>query len=344
MSDDEQEQHTRLDRIHRIELKNLYADLNSNALMLTSQKLAESSLTLLKNNKDLIPLKQLDKLKIATLSLGSDSVSAFQQHCSLYAPMSHFCLHKKARPAEYDNLMKELQAYNLILASVCNTDIRVIKNYGVEDDALAFINRLSEHKTVILSLFASPYVLSRLSNHTKTAAIVMAYEDKDMLQKAAAQLIFGAIPARGRLPVTASEHFAIGHGTDQNKIIRLKYTVPEEAGISTEALNPIDSIIHDAIAKHAMPGCQILLAKDGNVIYSKAFGYHTYDSLRPVKTTDIYDIASVTKIAATVPAVIRLYDNGDLSLSRKLGSSFHELRKSDKKDIKFKKNRSCWNS
>jgi CubicO group peptidase (beta-lactamase class C family) len=113
----------------------------------------------------------------------------------------------------------------------------------------------------------------------------------------------------------------------------LHYALPEEIGIMSNKLNSIDSIANDAIQQKAFPGCQILAAKNGVVFYSKSFGYFTYDSIRKVQNTDIYDLASLTKIVATVPSVMQLYDQGEIKLKSKMSSYLHELKKTNKKDL-----------
>jgi len=322
-----------LDTLKPVNLSSLYQDLNATPFLYTSQRLAEASLTLLKNEKNIIPLLRLDTLRIATLSIGSDTLSTFQQYCELYAPMTHFCVGKNVEPSVYDSLYRQLSSFSLVLAAIVNTDIRYTQKYGVDDNALLFLKRLSEKKKVIISFFASPYILSRLDASNSYSAIIMAYEDKDMMQRMVPQLIFGAISARGHLPVTVSNAFKAGDGIELSKIIRLKYTFPEEEGIDSRKLLAIDSIIYDAMNKKAFPGCQVLIARNGKVFYHKTFGYHTYEKKQAVKPGDIYDVASVTKVVATVPALIKLYDRHDISLNKKISSYFTEFKKSDKKNI-----------
>ncbi|MEO9965546.1 MAG: serine hydrolase [Reichenbachiella sp.] len=111
----------------------------------------------------------------------------------------------------------------------------------------------------------------------------------------------------------------------------LHYSSPGEVGLDSILLHVgIDSIINQALDSGAFPGCQILLAKEGKVFYHKSFGYHTYDSLRPVLPTDIYDIASITKIAATTLALMKLYDEGKFDPDQSLGHYFPFLARSNK--------------
>lgn len=102
----------------------------------------------------------------------------------------------------------------------------------------------------------------------------------------------------------------------------LIHAMPEEAGLSTLKLSFIDSIINEAIKKGAMPGAQVFVAKGGMIVYEKAFGHHDNTQQQPVQLTDLYDVASITKIAATTLAAMKLIDDQKLSLDTLLGSYF----------------------
>jgi CubicO group peptidase (beta-lactamase class C family) len=112
--------------------------------------------------------------------------------------------------------------------------------------------------------------------------------------------------------------------------------VPEELGINSSDLKPIDSLVNDAILKKAIPGCVVYLAKDGKVFYNKPFGYFNYDSARKVRNSDVYDLASITKVAATTPSLMMLYDKKKINISDRLSKYLPEIVKTNKKKITFK--------
>ncbi|MFI5204454.1 MAG: serine hydrolase domain-containing protein [Flavobacteriales bacterium] len=138
------------------------------------------------------------------------------------------------------------------------------------------------------------------------------------------QIIFGGIPAKGKLPVSIDEVFISGSGIIQNKSIRFKFTTPEDVGAKPEYIVRADSIAMEGIRDGAYPGCQVLAAKNGKVFYYKSFGSHTYDGKQPVLNTDLYDLASVTKIAATTLSLMKLTDEKKFSLDDKLGKYLKE--------------------
>ena len=152
------------------------------------------------------------------------------------------------------------------------------------------------------------------------------------MQDISAQVIFGGIPATGKLPVTAGNFFPY-RTSFTTEAIRLKYTIPEELGIERKYLLPIDSIITDAIEKKVFPGCQVWAALDGKVFYMKSFGYHTYDKDEPVSNFDLYDLASLTKVAASTLSVMRMTDENKIDVDRKLQDYLPYLKNTNKGPI-----------
>ncbi|RLD64397.1 MAG: serine hydrolase [Bacteroidetes bacterium] len=324
-----------LDNYKPVELKNLYADLNNEKALYIKQKLVEKSLTLLKNDNNLIPFKKLDTLKMASVAVGCKSENSFQQQLNLYNSISNFNINKNADKSQFDSLADTLSNYNSVIVSIHNTDMRPSKKFGITQQTIDFINNLSSKTNVILTVFANPYCLSYFQNISNIRALLMSYEDNKLTQKMSAQLLFGGIPALGKLPVTASKQFKINSGIILKKQIRLKYSVPQELGIDKKKIQKIDSIILDAINQKAMPGCEVLFAKKGVVFYHKSFGYHTYEDSIPVKLNDIYDIASITKVASTTASLMKLKDEHKFEVNDKLSDYLCYLDTTDKKEIKI---------
>ena len=96
----------------------------------------------------------------------------------------------------------------------------------------------------------------------------------------------------------------------------------------------VDSIMTDGIAQKAFPGAQILVAHRGEIVFHRAYGYHTYDSVQAVGLHDLYDLASVTKILGPLPALMKLYEEGKLDLDAPFSQFWRPWKRSkDKKDI-----------
>ena len=306
---------------HLVVDSNLVQDLNTNADDLLKRNLIEASLTLLKNKGDLIPIHNLDSLRIATLSIGrhAPNINAFQKMLENYASMKHFTVGSQPTGNEYAFLKKSLERYDLVLLSVHSNTYSPARNYGVSDQALRLINLINKGPAkVILTSFTSPYALTSIANLESLDGLLLSYNNNNIAQELSAQLLFGGVAARGRLPVTVSSKQKEGAGID-TQAMRIKYTIPEDAGINRHMLDTIDSIAMNAIKEKATPGCQVFVLKENKVIYWKSFGYHTYDKKRAVQNSDLYDLASITKIVATTPSVMKLSDEEKLNIDSTLG-------------------------
>ena len=273
----------------------------------------EASLTLLENKNNLIPLDRLDTLKIAALSVGSESVNEFQYMLSNYMKVDFFNLPANFSSAELETLKSKLNGFNLIIAA--------FHQDSTTQEYLKLINYLIQEKTSIVTCFHK--IEKLIIQKEKPAGLILAFDNDSLTQSLSAQLIFGGIGAKGKLHENIGETYPKGSGISIEKPIRLKYTLPEEVGISSANLNgAIDSIVNNALDKKAFPGCNVLVAKDGKVIFRKAYGFHTFEGLRPSRLDDLYDLASVTKISGGLPGILKLYDEGKIELDKPVANYF----------------------
>ena len=321
-----------LNHYSKIKIKNLTSELNTSNAEVINRKLTEASLTLLQNKNNLIPLQKLDSIKIASLSLGYKESNIFQQTLSNYSSITHFGVDKDAKQKEFDTVLTQLKNYNLVIIQINNTNNKPDKNFGLTPQVLSMLKSVIKQNRVIVNVAANPYILAKMDSLQFADAVIMSYEDNDYSASYSAQLIFGGIGANGKLPITPSPYFKAGTGIVTNAV-RFKYTIPEELGIDSKKLNTIDSIAKKGIKDKVYPGCQILVAKNGKVIYQKSFGYHTYENKIKVKNDDLYDIASITKIASSTLSLMKLVDTKKVSLDEKLSSYLPELIGSNKENI-----------
>jgi len=188
----------------------------------------------------------------------------------------------------------------------------------------------------VLDVFVRPYALFDLKNTTNLEGVVMSYQNSTIAQDLSAQLIFGAIEAKGKLPVSVGTDFKINTSYETGTLRRLKYGIPEEEGMDSQKLNSIEGLMKEGLTDVMFPGAQVLVARHGKVIYEKAFGYHTYTKKQPVQLDDVYDLASMTKILATLPLLMKRYDEGKLTLEDKLGTLLPVLQGTNKQSITVK--------
>jgi len=321
-----------LNRYKPVDTRNLATDLNKPEYRLLQRKLIESALTVLRNEGRMLPLRRLDTLKLVAVSFGPEEDFTFSGGLDRYAPVTR--LHFKCDGMDNtDSLFAELGKYNLAIACIRATDIRSTQSYGINDCMVALMDSVAALIPAVLDLFGNPYTLYRFKNLQKLRALIVSYENSPLVHDISAQLIFGAFGSGGDLPVTPSAWNMGQAGLRLKPLNRLKYTVPLEAGMSEDTLWRIRQIIAIAIQEQAIPGCQVLIARDGKVVMHESFGTHTYGRGPEVHTNDLYDLASITKVAATTLAIMRLKDENCIDVGQKLSAYLPELENTDKNNL-----------
>ena len=308
-----------LNKYKPIEIYNLVNDLNGIKAKALNRRLFAGAITLLDNENDIIPLKDLDTLNIAVLNIGDSLNNTFQKSILRYKKADLFYVSSSPKGKEWGNLLEQIHKYDLIIIGMYGNSAGVKTNYGISEEAIALVNVLQSKHRVIVSLFANPYALNKMEGATLWDGLLVAYENTIETKDYAGQIIFGGEVCTGKLPVTASKYYTFGEGIQLTNRVRMSYVLPEEIGINSNELLKADELAIEQIKDSAFPGCQILAAKDGRIFYYKSFGFHTYDSLQPVINSDLYDLASVTKILSAVSATMYQTDRGLISLDSTLG-------------------------
>lgn len=309
-----------------VDLKDLSGRLNSSHAAWLAGKLNAEAITLLKNENEILPLKELDKRKIAVLSIGAFGENEFRKVLTQYDSVTYFGIDRNTPAQKADAIYKSLMDYDLILCGVHT--VRMPESLG--------LRHLSAKKEVVLAFFTLPYFMRDYKVSVEQAkAVVMAYENMPMAQEYTAQLIFGGIGAKGKLPVSIPELYYAGSGIFTEKT-RLGYQEPEEVGMDALRLREIDKIVQEGLDEKAFPGCQVLVAKDGVIVYEKAFGYYDYTKKQAVTTDAVYDLASSSKAAGTVPALMKAYDEKKFTLNSKISEFIPQLNGSDKSGLTMK--------
>ena len=308
-------------------------DLNSTEAKILKRKLIENALTLVSNKDQLIPLRTLDKTTIATLSIGTATSTPFQKSLDKYGKMTHYQVGKEIDAKQFPALIKNLKKNDVVLVGLHKMNNSASKAYGISRSTRLFLKALSEETKVIITVFGNPYALKYFD---AADYVLAAYDEDKMTQDLAAQALFGVNGIKGRLPITASAKNKFNHGIITTPIARLGYDFPENVGFDAEKLAKIDALMQHTIDTAATPGGVILVAKDGKVIYEKAYGHHTYKNRRPFKTTDIFDMASVTKICAATISIMKLVDEGKLDINKPIGDYLPQLKNTNKENIIIK--------
>ncbi|RAV28396.1 glycoside hydrolase family 3 N-terminal domain-containing protein [Sinomicrobium soli] len=316
-----------LQRYQPIDTTNLYRDLNTLRDRLLEEELYANAITVARNTDSLVPLRSLDRKEIAYVHFGDDKGDVFLRSLNHYARVDEV----KAQTIEA--LLKKLEPYNTVIIGHHRSDASPWKGHDFTVKELTWLYEIARSKKIILTSFVKPYSLLKLSTLEGIESIVVAYQNGPVAQRKAAEVIFGGLGGRGRLPVTANKELLVNTGIQTPFLNRLQYGIPESVGMDSQVLEKIDSIVEESVKTLAMPGAQVLVARKGKVVYNKNFGRHSYTGNRPVRSTDVYDLASLTKILATLPVLMKMDDEGKMALDATLGSVLPGLKGTNKEKL-----------
>lgn len=311
--------------------KNISDQINSPSAELLKSELVAASLTVLRNHEDLIPVKNLEKLSIASVSIGKSAPSTFQNRLANYTKVISYSLPKTASPEQFRKLLATLKEYDLVILGLHDLDMRPQKNFGLLPEVISFTGNLMAQNQTILTVFGNPYALDKIKGLKNACGIVIAYQENTLTQDLSAQLIFGGIGASGRLPVAIGKKFMAGEGVDTEGGIRFSYILPEAIHVNgAELKKKIDSICTSGIKAKAYPGCEVFVAKDGKVFFHASYGYYDYKNKQPVQDDAIYDLASVTKVTGPLPVLMKLYEEGVIDLDAPFSKYWPAFKDTDK--------------
>jgi CubicO group peptidase (beta-lactamase class C family)/beta-glucosidase-like glycosyl hydrolase len=300
---------------------NLVAKLNSPEAQLVSQKLYEAGITVIQDQRNVIPISTLENKHFAYINTTSQQSGELYQYLSKYVHTSYFAWDEKTDVESFSDSLKE--AHVIIIGIFKQTPASVIQKLT------AFAQRSVQAHEVIVCDFGKNFSPSAIPN----ATLIKAYTAVPETLRAVPQVIFGGLKADGMLPYTISPDAPEGTGLRTETLKRLTYSIPEDAGMNSGTLEKIKQIVEEAITTHATPGCQILVARNGKVVYDKSFGGLTYDNTDSVTEENIYDLASLTKVSATLQTVMFMYEKGLIDLNKKLSYYLPQLKNTNKKDI-----------
>ncbi len=313
-----------------IKTDHLTEDLNSKSTEMR-RLVAEKSLTLLRNDEYAIyPLTKGKRIAYVGFGITKDNEFAKHVRNDYDAQVFYFDYSlDSSKVAPMLQLFKD--RYDVVIIGVHNYNRFPANNFGMSKAAMELVRGLQQQHKTITFAFGNPYLIK---NFCDARVLVACYEDDDITQATAADLLNGRLQARGKLPVTICPSLKYGDGIVAKRLLPI---VPAaQLGFKQAMLtSSIDSIVNDAIAKQAIPGAVVLVAKDGKIVFERAYGYLTYDSSRQVYPETIYDLASVTKIMATTFSVMKLYDEGKLDLQKTLGDYLPWTKGTNKANLKL---------
>ncbi|MDR2411018.1 MAG: serine hydrolase [Bacteroidales bacterium] len=306
-------------------LEGIVHDINSFQAKEIYTVLTQHSITVLQNKNDILPLSHLENRKIVHLRGDSSKMTTLQSKMNEYISVSS-CQSIESFTANNNVFFNLVKDADCVIISLHNTSQYARNQYGLSQKTINFLDSLTKmEKEVILVIMNNPYCLNYIPFTERFASIILAYHSVDIAEEAVGKIICGVIPSVGKLPVNL-DNYPVNTGVQ----LKVKNTLLDEDNIF---LSGIDEIAIRGIQQHAYPGCRILIAQKDRIIYNKSFGTYTYSDSIPVSETTIYDLASITKIAATTLAIMKLYDEEKIDVEDKLSEYLPYLKHTNKEYI-----------
>ena len=290
----------------------------------------KEAITLVQNKKAILPIKELTNNKIAYVKLGDSDNADFTTTLKKYTQVDIIS------EENLTVLLQKLKPYTTVIIGYHKSNENPWKSFKMSQKDLTWLQEISKNNSVVLDVFASPYTLLDIQDFSHIDAVLVSYQNSKASQEISAQMIFGALEIKGKLPVSINQVFPEGTGITTSNLMRLSYSIPEEVDMDSKLLSKIDSLTTMVVDSTMAPGGQVLVARYGKVVYHKSFGYHTYDKKQPVKLTDLYDLASVTKILGGLPMIMKGEEMGLFNLETTLGEFLPYLKGSNKDTITLK--------
>lgn len=313
----------------KIDINGLTNDINSKVANGLSEQIIESSITLVKDDDNLIPIRQIDHRNFAVLSVNAGQKSKFQERINSYSDIRHYQMVGNKTAADYQQMLSTLTQFHHVIVGVHTSGKLYNFKKEVPEEFLNFLQKLQSKVSTTIVVFGSPYVLTKFDF---AKSLILSYDNTESSQDITAQAIFGAIDILGKLPVTVSSTYTIGQGIDRQGLKRLGYATPERVGMSSQKLLSIDSVMSEVIASKAAPGGQVLIAKNGKIVFNKNYGM-TYPNGRKVTSDILYDVASLTKVLSTTLATMTLYDEGKIDITQPLKRYLPNIDTTNKADL-----------
>jgi beta-glucosidase-like glycosyl hydrolase/CubicO group peptidase (beta-lactamase class C family) len=316
-----------------VELQGLAEDLNRRSPELR-RRVTENAVTLVRHDPRSFPLATEGKARVVVVSLGTTADNDFTRRMRLHYDADVFHFDYRRPPHEVPSIIELLRTrYDAVVVAVHGLTRfpGTNRTFGMSEAALGLATGAIAAKPSTVVLFGNPYAAAGSLAHA--GSLLVCYEDEPIAHDVAADMVAGLRSPQGRLPVAIRDDMPSGTGLS----VPVLPQAEPLAGRPTETLfKGIDSLAEDAIRQRAAPGCVVLVAHKGRIVYHKSFGHQTYDSTRAMTPETLFDMASVTKICATTLSVMKLYDEGRIRLDATLGDYLPWTRGSDKAGIRLR--------
>lgn len=309
-------------RPNPIDVKSLSKAINTPAAEALNRRLTAATMTVLRNREDILPIKDLDAKTIAVVNIGAPADNTFSSFCSRYAKVERYTIDANGTS---QSILAQIKQHDLVIAAV----------YTDAQWARSAMSNLKTEPGLLPVFFVSPYKVEKFAASIEAApSVLLAYEDTPLAQEYAAQALFGGINVDGRLPVDLPKVAPLGSGVKLEKS-RLGYSVPQLKGLNPTMTDSLDRLVSNLIEAGGMPGCQLLVARGGDVVYDKCFGRVSQGGAAVMPST-VYDLASVSKALGTLPGVMKAYDMGMFRFDDYMSAYVPGLRQPGKDSLRIR--------
>ncbi len=324
-----------LNKYKPIDFSNLLLDLNNQQSKDLTQKIFDKAATVVKDDEGLIPLANSQNVSYASLSIAGKADNVFQKTMSYYSNITNYDIpFKPSKSSDWTWVVEQAAQKDLVIVGVHEMHNLDSRNFGVVPETIKIIRELQKQTKVVVCVFGNPYSL-KLFDEFET--VICGFEDEAEAHIAVANIIFGVNGASGKIPVnTLAADGKVNFGIDTKSLGRIGLGIASEVGMNQSKLSQIRFLANNAIENQEFPGCQVLVARKGKVVFFESFGNQRYGANEPVDGQTIFDLASLTKVTATLQAIMMLFDQKKLDINQKASFYLPELQNSNKKDITVK--------
>lgn len=308
-----------------IQLSGLEQRINSPQTRDLIRRLNLAAITVLNNKNHILPLHVDKEQTIALLEVGKPGeTEVLAKQMSRYTSLARFRLRPNQTEEENQRLRDSLATYKRVVVAV--SEQRLAPYHS-------FFTKFAPESLAIYLFFTPGKMMLQIHRAVSHAsAVVLGHSHNSDVQRQVADILFAKATADGRLSASVGGLFPTGAGVTITPKTPLHF-IPEEYGLSSALLKKIDTIALDGIQQGAYPGCQVVVLKNGHIMVDKSFGTYTGKGSPRVESTNIYDLASLSKTTGTLLAVMKLYDKGRFNLTDKISDYLPFLQRTDKKDI-----------
>jgi len=302
-----------------------------------ADRIARESVTILKNEGNILPIKAAKYPEILLIAVADDESgttgSSFARELRKYHPDVTFKVYdQRSSEEEKRQILEAAERADLIIIGSF-IYLRYLQPIQLSDEQALFVRQIQQiNKPSVLISFGNPYVLQELPD---TDVHVLGWTNSRLQIRNTTPALFGGSQVSGTLPINIPGMYTIGEGL-RFEHSGVRFDQPESVYLEPDSLYKIDQLMYNAVKDSVFPGGVVAVVKDGVLAYHKAYGYHDYSKTKVVQDSDVYDLASLTKVVATTTAIMKLVSEGKISLNDPVRKFIPEFDNRAKRKIKIR--------